>query len=576
MVMAGEIEESFNFNFLADSLHSGSISFGRFESEPLSWERRSSFTHNRYLEEVEKCSKPGSVIEKKAYFEAHFKKKALLHQTSLECQDGTEYRTSDNDISHREEYDHADADNHFSHFDKSPDDSDNYGECDIMDYEREDTAKSYCEPQMESPLNNADVMVDGDLKHDKTVDAHLIESGCDKLQLDCAELKMEVKEILIDETVNKDEVSKATGSFHVRRAAEKDVSSSEHPHHPSVKLRTAMETKLIKSNLKSQINVTQTHRSIPAKVKDSVSKRERQSPCVTKTDEQSLQIVNPTSLSVRRTPAFDDPRTASVMLIHDSKSVKERANNVDEPQPGRTSNRPKLTVKSGKLDTKSTHVIINFKSEERAERRKEFYMKLEEKIHAKEAVMNQIQAIRQEKTEAEIKQFRKSLNFKAIPMPSFYHEAVQPRSYKSKAVSISTNSTRVPSKSSSPGSGATAKSSSLRKTGNNQAVSTNGITSGSLQASSATNCSTAEQYKMSTISKGLSTDRNRPLQAGTKNEVSKKKDRGKEQSMNLQINKVSEGNKAIRDHRVEGKKEKGATRSNNQMSRKDLKGAGIN
>ncbi|PHT97145.1 hypothetical protein BC332_33927 [Capsicum chinense] len=57
--MAGDIEEPFRLSFQADSWQSGSISFGRFEKEALCWERRSSFTHNMYLEEVEKYSKPG-------------------------------------------------------------------------------------------------------------------------------------------------------------------------------------------------------------------------------------------------------------------------------------------------------------------------------------------------------------------------------------------------------------------------------------------------------------------------------------------------------------------------------------
>uniref|UniRef100_A0A7N0V5F9 TPX2 C-terminal domain-containing protein n=1 Tax=Kalanchoe fedtschenkoi TaxID=63787 RepID=A0A7N0V5F9_KALFE len=54
--------------------HEVSISFGRFENDLLHWERWSSFSQNKYLEEVEKCSTPGSVAEKKAYFEAHYKK----------------------------------------------------------------------------------------------------------------------------------------------------------------------------------------------------------------------------------------------------------------------------------------------------------------------------------------------------------------------------------------------------------------------------------------------------------------------------------------------------------------------
>ncbi|PIA62299.1 hypothetical protein AQUCO_00200357v1 [Aquilegia coerulea] len=57
-----------------ESAFKESVSFGRFENDLLSWERWSSFSQNKYLEEVEKCSTPGSVKMKKAYFEAHYKK----------------------------------------------------------------------------------------------------------------------------------------------------------------------------------------------------------------------------------------------------------------------------------------------------------------------------------------------------------------------------------------------------------------------------------------------------------------------------------------------------------------------
>ncbi|KAE8688299.1 putative Formin-like protein 8 [Hibiscus syriacus] len=51
-----------------------SVSFGRFENDSLSWEKWSTFSPNKYLEEVEKCATPGSVAQKKAYFEEHYKK----------------------------------------------------------------------------------------------------------------------------------------------------------------------------------------------------------------------------------------------------------------------------------------------------------------------------------------------------------------------------------------------------------------------------------------------------------------------------------------------------------------------
>ncbi|PHT83548.1 hypothetical protein T459_11991 [Capsicum annuum] len=101
--MTGGIEEPFRLSFQANSWQSGSISFGRFENEALCWERRSSFTHNKYLEEVEKYIKPGSVTEKKAYFEELFRRMALLSQSSSDCQDGADSQAS-NDGSENTDY----------------------------------------------------------------------------------------------------------------------------------------------------------------------------------------------------------------------------------------------------------------------------------------------------------------------------------------------------------------------------------------------------------------------------------------------------------------------------------------
>lgn len=73
-----------------------SVSFGRFDKDSLSWEKWSSFSPNKYLEEVEKCATPGSVARKAAYFEAHYRRIAarkaelLLLASSSSSSNGTD------------------------------------------------------------------------------------------------------------------------------------------------------------------------------------------------------------------------------------------------------------------------------------------------------------------------------------------------------------------------------------------------------------------------------------------------------------------------------------------------------
>ncbi|KAG2628702.1 protein WVD2-like 7 isoform X2 [Panicum virgatum] len=72
-----EIPGHDSWNWKADMMSAlgESVSFGRFLTEPLEWGKWSAFAHNRYLEEAAVQARPGSVAQKKAFFESHYARK---------------------------------------------------------------------------------------------------------------------------------------------------------------------------------------------------------------------------------------------------------------------------------------------------------------------------------------------------------------------------------------------------------------------------------------------------------------------------------------------------------------------
>ncbi|KAJ6890075.1 hypothetical protein NC651_023765 [Populus alba x Populus x berolinensis] len=517
LVAASSCEDKIGGTVASDPALQASVSFGRFENDSLSWDKWSSFSQNKYLEEVEKCATPGSVAEKRAYFEAHYKKIAARKAELLDQEKQIEHdlsrannqnsgdlivktgqMDSDFDASNGQTSSEgirpeSKLDNEWDggHIDKPTEDAaiDVHGQASTTKPYEDTAVDAHGQASSNDPYEDAAFAVHGQASSNEPYEDAAIDvqgqvplNGRVKEEQD-SELHTPVSAKLEEVALIK---KKETGSQDMRelpKNLEREMESILMIKEEKVKLDHRKESLKISPMSKVRdLAMAKKKPEPPITKRPQISTLKFSKPASTSSSpsasQSSMKKVNGSSLprskntpvggnkkvtpkSLHMSLSMDSPNSETAPLTTTRKSfIMEKMGDKDivkrafktfqnnfsqlkssaeersigaKQMPAKergvkvsTSVTPRKenigSLKSGGVDRRTAKLAPSssvLKSDERAERRKEFSKKLEEKSKT-EAESTRLGTKSKEEREAEIKKPRRSLNFKATPMPGFY------------------------------------------------------------------------------------------------------------------------------------------------------------
>ncbi|XP_027770559.1 protein WVD2-like 7 isoform X1 [Solanum pennellii] len=386
-----------------------SISFGRFTMESLAWDKWSAFPHKRYVEEAERYAQPGSVAQKKAFFEAHYKKVAAQKAAALLEQENTQQDTLAVDPNVNSSME---------------------GVADVK--EKENAAPLARVGSLKQPQ---ETFSGSELSETSYTEKPLLKQSSSSKQDDDVTSATSKKKTALSSFKSsvysiKSKIPPSPARHNISGLVNEENNFTPITKNP--KSAFANEKKSTSKSLSRLMNFT------PAKETDKVPPP----PPPTFKKESSKLVPNAAKKCITplKTPAETSDGAVKHPMTTPSSENRRMETPIHPSASGSQTTGPKwnilssvcsksLTACRNKLQSPSLSTPFLLRTEERAARRKQ---KLEEKFNAKEVQKVQLQTKIKEKAEMELRKLRQSFCFRARPLPKFYKERETARNHTKK------------------------------------------------------------------------------------------------------------------------------------------------